>query len=51
MAGTIYQPIKDNSKQNIGDAASFLNKKPKRQGSNQSLDQVIQPNPQKEKGK
>lgn len=32
-----FQPYKDNSKETIEKTASFLNKKPLRQGSNQSL--------------
>lgn len=35
-----YQPYKDNSKETIEKTAEFLNKKPNRQGSNQSLSDV-----------
>lgn len=40
---TFYTKKKDTSKENISQAASFLNKKPKHQGSNQRLEDVKLP--------
>lgn len=36
-----FRDYSDTSSETISEAASFLNRKPKRQGSNQSLDEVV----------